>query len=93
MPPWAVIVGLTVAVSSSGSSASAPALLSNLGVGVAGIFVTGILIYLLAYLNVVENSERDRPSLHLLLVAANVPLSFAFAGILIYESLVVVGFL
>jgi hypothetical protein len=88
-----VIAGLTVAVSSTGSSASAPTLLSTLGVGVAGIFVTGILIYFLAYLNVVENSERDRPSLHLLLIATSVPLLFSFAGILIYESLVVIGFL
>ena len=88
-----MIVGLTVAVSSTRSSGSTPALLSGLDVGVAGIFVTAILIYLLAYLNVVQNSERDRSSLRSLLVAASVPLSVAFAGILIYESLVVIGFL
>ena len=88
-----MIVGLTVAVSSTRSSGSTPALLSGLGVGVAGIFVTAILIYLLAYLNVVQNSERDRSSLRSLLVAASVPLSVAFAGVLIYESLVVIGFL
>lgn len=86
-------MGIIVAGSSDLTSASVPTLLSDLGVGVASIFVTAILIYILAYLNIVENSERKRDQLRSLLLTASIPLSFTFAGILMYESLIVIGFL
>lgn len=86
-------MGSMIAGSSDLTSASVPALLSDLGVGVASIFVTAVLIYILAYLNVVENSEQKRDSLRSLLTVVSIPLSFAFAGIMIYESLAVIGFL
>lgn len=85
------MTGLSVAVSSSSSSVDPPSLFSSPGVGIAGIFATGILVFLLAYLTVVENSERDRPHLRTLLVAASAPLMFAFAGIIAYESLAVLN--
>lgn len=82
-----------MAVSSKLTSTGVPTLLSDQGIGVASIFVTALLVYVLAYLNVVENSERDRRSLRSLLVAVSVPLFFAFTGILAYESLAVIGLL
>lgn len=60
---------------------------------VGGIFVTGLLTYLLAYLNVVEASERNRQALRSLLVSAIIPLAFVFAGIILIESLTVIGIL
>lgn len=86
-------MGATVAVSSKLTSTGVPTLLSDPGIGVASIFVTALLVYVLAYLNVVENSERDRRSVQSLLVAVSIPLFSAFAGILAYESLVVIGLL
>lgn len=86
-------MGSMVAGSSDLTSASVPTLLSDPGVGVASIFVTAILIYFLAYLNIVESSEQERDSLRSLLIAVFIPFSFTFAGILAYESLVVIGFL
>lgn len=85
-------MGLTSVVSSA-SSASSLSLLSGLGVGAAGIFVTVALVYLLAYLNIVEASERNRKHLRSLLVVVSVPLTFAFAGMILYESLSIIGFL
>jgi len=70
-----------------------PSLFSDLGVGGAGIFVTVILAYLLAYLNVVENSTCNRPDLRSLLITSIIPLLFAFAGIIVYESFLTVGLL
>jgi hypothetical protein len=77
--------------SSSASSASALSLFTGVGVGAGGIFVTVLLTYLLAYLNVVEASERSRRQLQSLLVLASVPLMFVFAGIVLFESLTVIG--
>lgn len=86
-------MGSIVAGSTDVPSASVPTLLSDPGVGVASIFVTAILIYILAYLNIVESSERKRDSLRSLLITVSIPLAFTFASILTYESLVVIGFL
>ena len=75
------------------SSASSLSVLARLGVGVGGIFVTALLAYLLAYLQVLGASRRDRRRLRTLLVAVSVPLAFAFAGIVAFESLRIIGLL
>lgn len=87
------MMGLTIVVSPDASSASALPMLSELGVGEGGIFATAILIYLLAYLNVVEASEHDHSRLRSLLVAVSFPLLLAFIGIVAFESLIATGFL
>lgn len=84
---------LTVVVSPGMSSASTLSLLSDLGVGAGGIFVTAILVYLLAYLNVVEASTQRRQHLRSLLVVVVVPLAVTFFGIVLFKSLTVIGFL
>lgn len=86
-------LAMAVSLSSSSSSVDPPSLFSTPGVGLAGIFVTGLLVFLLAYLTVVEHSERDRPHLRTLLVATSTPLMVAFAAIIAYESLAVLGVL
>lgn len=81
------------AIVSSNAPADSLSLLSTQGVGIGGIFVTALLAYLLAYLNVVEASERNRQGLRSLLVAAIVPLALVFAGIVTFESLTIIGLL
>lgn len=81
------------AIVSSNAPADSLSLLSSQGVGIGGIFVTALLAYLLAYLNVVEASERNRQGLRSLLVAAIVPLALVFAGIVTFESLTIIGLL
>jgi len=86
-------MGLTAVVSPSGSSGGALSLLSALGVGAGSVFVIAILVYLLAYLNVIEASERNRQRLRWLLVSVSIPLVFAFAGVVLFESLDTLGYL
>ena len=86
-------MGLTAVVNTGTSSASSLSVLARLGVGVGGIFVTALLAYLLAYLQVLGASRRDRRRLRTLLVAVSVPLAFAFAGIVAFESLRIIGLL
>lgn len=57
----------------------------------AGPVITSILVFLLAYLNVVEASEQDRQEIRVLLVLVVVPLAFVFAAIIVYESLTILG--
>jgi hypothetical protein len=79
--------------SSSASAASSLSLFASVGIGVGGILITGVLLYLLAYLNVVEATEHNREQLRSLLVAASVPLVFVFGAIIAFESLTVIGLL
>jgi hypothetical protein len=79
--------------SSSAPTANSLSVFAGVGVGVGGILVTGVLLYLLAYLNVVEATEHTRQQLRSLLVAASVPLMFVFGAIIVFESLTVIGLL
>lgn len=84
-------MSLTVAVPPGVSSGGGLSLLADPGVGAGSMFVTGLVVYLLAYLNVVEASERDRRWLRWLLVAMIIPLATAFLGILVFETLETLG--
>lgn len=87
-------MGLTAAVSSSaagsassaGVSASVTSLLSPVGLGVGGIFVAATLALLLAYLDLIDAAD-GREGLRKMVVAAVVPLGFAFGGIVLFHSL------
>lgn len=84
-------MGISIAVQSA-SSGSVLSLISGVGVGLGGIFVTAVLVHLLGYLNVVKASERHRQRLQSLLVMTSIPLMFAFGGLIAFESLSVLGF-
>ena len=84
---------MTVVVSPGTSPESTLSLLSSLGVGPGSIYVTAVVVYLLAYLNIVEASEQYRQRLRSFLVSTSIPLVFAFIGIVIFESLTVIGYL
>lgn len=86
-------MGLTAVVASDAPSVSELSLLSIQGVGAGGIFVTALLVFLLAYLNVVEASARARRHIRSLLVTVIVPLWLVFACIIAFEALVIIGFL
>lgn len=79
--------------SSSALSAGSLSVLAAVGVGAGGILVVVLLAYLLAYLNVVEASDRDYRQLRSLLVVASVPLLFVFGAVITFESLTVLGLL
>lgn len=82
-------MGLTAIVSSAGAgvSASALSLLSPVGLGVGGVFVAAALIYLLAYLDLLNASEAEHRALRRMLVATIIPLSVAFAGVVVFRTL------
>lgn len=64
---------------------------SEPGVGAGAIFATGLVIYLSAYLNIVEVGGIERQGLRRLLLVALVPLVATFLGILLFETLAVIG--
>lgn len=80
-------------ISATPATGGSVSLFATVGVGVGGIFVTALLVYLLAYLNVLNASERNRERLQSLLVAAILPLTFVFFAFVLYQSLAVLGFL
>lgn len=87
-------MGLTAIVSSAASSssagagvsASATSLLSPVGAGVGGIFVAAALIYLLAYLDLLDAVDVD-PPVRTAIVSAIIPLFVVFAGIVTFRTL------
>lgn len=89
-----ISMGLTAIVSSAASSssagagvsASATSLLSPVGAGVGGIFVAAALIYLLAYLDLLDAVEVEAP-VRTALVSAIIPLFIVFAGIVAFRTL------
>lgn len=86
-------MGLIAAAASSAPAPDALALFSVVSLGAGGIFVTGLLAYLLGYLNIVEASDVPRPRLRAHLVSVVVPLAFVFAAIVMFQSLSIVGLL
>lgn len=86
-------MGLIAVAASSGPVSDALPLLSTVGLGAGGIFVTALLAYLLGYLNVVEASESPRPQLRVHLATMSVPLALVFAAIVAFQSLSIIGLL
>lgn len=87
-------MGLTAIISSAASSsaagagvtASATSMLAPVGAGVGGIFVAAALIYLLAYLDLLDAVEGRTPSRGAV-VATVIPLFVVFAGIVAFQTL------
>lgn len=76
----------------AGAGAGAGALTSlttATGVGVGGVFVAVALVLLLAYLNILDASERDVDQYRTLTMAAAVPLFLTFSGIVAFEAIAV----
>jgi len=86
-------MGLTAVGSSVASSTTSLSLLSAPGVGAGGIFLTAVLVYLLAYLNVIEAGGPEQRQLRAFLITASLPLVVVFAGIVAFESLTIIGIL
>jgi len=83
-------MGLTAIAASSSAGASAPSLNTSIGLGISGALVALIVVYLAAYLNVVNGLENERPELRDLLAGSVTPLVVVFTGIIVYESLLIV---
>jgi len=58
--------------------------------GIGGIFVAASLIFLLAYLDLLNASDADDPQLRTTLVIIIIPLLLTFGGIVLFESLQVI---
>jgi len=82
-----------MAVPPTESSVHTLSLFVSVGIGAGGIFVTGLLVYLQGYLSIIKARERNQLRLQSLLVMASIPLVFAFAGIVVFESLSVLDLL
>jgi hypothetical protein len=80
-------MGAIAGVSSSSAGVSATSMLTPVGLGAGGVFVAGALILLLAYLDILETSERDVGDVRMLLLAGVGPLSITFAAIVFFESI------
>lgn len=83
---------MTIAATSPAST-ELLSVFAAVGLGTGSIFITMLLVYLLAYLNVVEASERRRDHLRSLLIAMSVPLVFVFTGVIIFQSLRIIDLL
>lgn len=81
-------MGLIALVSSASSTAIS--LLSPVGVGVGGMFVSAALVVLLGYLDLFDASGRESQRMRQTLVATIVPLAVVFTGVVVYQSLQVV---
>lgn len=87
-------MGLTAIISSAASSSSAGAgvsasvtsMLSPVGAGIGGIFVAAALIYLLAYLDLLDAVDSDT-RIRGALIATIIPLFIVFMGIVGYRTL------
>lgn len=91
-------MGLTAIVSSSASSASSSSaaasasvtsMLSPVGAGVGGIFVAATLIWLLAYLDLLDASDLQSDRLRQTLAATIVPLFVVFVGIVAFQTMTI----
>jgi len=78
--------------SSAGAGAGAGAattLLTATGLGAGGIFVAAALLFLLAYLNVLDASERNVARLRALTLAAVIPLFATFMAVVAFEAIAI----
>lgn len=89
-------MGLTAIVSSSASSASSSAagasasvtsMLSPVGAGIGGVFVAAALIWLLAYLDLLDASELQSDRFRQTLAATIIPLFVVFVGIVTFRTM------
>lgn len=80
------IISSAASSSSAGVSASVTSLLSPVGAGIGGIFVAAALIYLLAYLDLLDAVDADA-RMRGALVATIIPLFIVFVGIVAYRTL------
>lgn len=94
-------MGATAAVVSAGSASAgagagvsaATSMFMTVGLGISGLAVTALLVFTLAYLNVLDNSRIGSVHLRKMLVVTVVPLALTFGGILLMGSLEVLGYL
>lgn len=84
------VVSSTTSGAGAGASASVTSLLSPVGIGVGGVFVAGLLIYLLAYLDIVNAIDPGREPARRLGLLLMVPLLLTFSAIVIFRSLAIV---
>lgn len=77
------LVAVSAGVTSGESVISTQA---TVGPATGGIFVAVALIFLFAYLNVLEASEADHPALRRQLISLTVPLTIAFASIVMFSA-------
>lgn len=80
-------MSIAAGVHSGGSSFGSLSPGVEVGLGIGGIIIIALLVYLLGYLQVVTASERALGHLRILLVAAIVPLQAVFFGIIAFEIL------
>lgn len=89
-------MGVTAVVSSAGStssagvSVSAISLLSPIGPGIGGVFVAGMLLYLLVYLDLVGVAPIESVDVRSTLLAIIVPLLIVFCGIVAFRTLALI---
>lgn len=73
--------------SASSASTSVASLVSPVGMGVGGVFLAAALILLLAYFDVFTATDDPNDAVRTTLVASIVPLSIAFAGVVVFQTL------
>jgi hypothetical protein len=88
-------MGLTAGVSSSaaGASSAATSLLSPVGLGVGGVFIAALLIFFLAYYDMISASEQNYENVQTMLSVAIAPLVVTFGAVVVFQSLQILGYL
>lgn len=88
------IVPASIVVSSSTSAAGGFDPLVSVGLGVGGIFVAVALVYLFAYLDLLNATPTDdtgKQRLKSMLIAVSLPLLITFGAIVLYRGLLAIG--
>lgn len=93
-------MGATAAAAGAGASAgaagasvsAATSLFVSVGLGIGGIFVAAVLVFLLAYLDLLDAADPESSAVRRTLIATVVPLFLTFAGVVVFESLSVLGY-
>jgi hypothetical protein len=88
--------GLASTITSASSTGAAGFdLYSALGLGIGGMFVAVVLIVHLGYLDLLKAADIEAhrvDGIRPMLVAVTVPLLLTFAGIVLYHSLMILGY-
>jgi hypothetical protein len=81
---------MAVVSNAAGSLSSVTSMTSAIGLGVGSLFVSVTLIYLLAYFNIVDAADIKFGPIRRFVGAVIVPLSFVFAGIVLFQALEII---
>lgn len=88
MGATAAVVNAAGAGAGAGAGVSAAtSMFISVGVGIGGMVIAAILVFLLAYLNLLDGVSTERISHRKMVVATTVPVGLTFAAVIALQTL------